>query len=462
MTRSDRAPVPATLATVLVLTLVTLAPGLAAAQPARSAEMSALPHELTLDAGAVYDGLRLTLGGPDDLRIEQRAEGASAVHVGLTDSAGNALPDGLYAYELRGRVEEGEVLLRSGFFTLRDGAFVSPDAVETPGDGGEARLATKATVLATNDGVIRPSLCVGIDCDNSESFGFTTLKLKENNTQIEFSDTSSIGSFPTTDWVIRANDSANGGASRLAVDDLDSGRTPFSILAGAPESSLFVDAQGDVGFGTSVPVLDLHVVDGNTPGLRLEQDTSASFDAQTWDVAGNELHFFVRDVTNGADLVFRIQPGAPQDSLFIGSTGAVGLGTGAPTARLDVAGDVAVSGLVDGRDVAADGAVLDAHVVDFANPHQVTAAQIGLPATKAGILPAASFAGNPATASVTFTTPYPPGTDYVVELTAFTSDAKSTTTPNLLAKDETGFTVTLGDKVKDLVEVDWFTRPVGE
>lgn len=68
---------------------------------------------------------------------------------------------------------------------------------------------------------------------------------------------------------------------------------------------------------------------------------------------------------------------APYYSLFIDELGNVGLGTSIPGSRLDVDGDIAVNGLVDGRDLAADGTELDAHVASSDNPHQVTAAQVG-------------------------------------------------------------------------------------
>lgn len=140
--------------------------------------------------------------------------------------------------------------------------------------------------------------------------------------------------------------------------------------------------------------------------------------------------------------------------------------TNSPAARLDVAGSIAFSGTVDGRDVSADGATLDAHVTDFNNPHQVTAAQLGIEEdlTKAGIVPGADFSGNPAaTATVAFAEPVPVGTTYAVVLTAVTSDGKQTFTPNVLAKSESGFTATLGTGPSaDLVEVGWLARPVGE
>ncbi|MCP4053027.1 MAG: hypothetical protein GY739_08160, partial [Mesoflavibacter sp.] len=174
---------------------------------------------------------------------------------------------------------------------------------------------------------------------SSESFGFDTLRLKENNLRVHFDDTSSSASFPKNDWRLIANDSSNGGAEYFAIEDSTAGRTPFKVEAGAIANALYVDSDGDVGVGTSNPVVEVHAVDGNTPTLRLEQDGSSGFTPQTWDLAGNETNFFVRDVTNGSKLPFRIRPGAPDSSIDIAASGNVGLGTGSPDMNLDVEGD---------------------------------------------------------------------------------------------------------------------------
>jgi hypothetical protein len=87
-------------------------------------------------------------------------------------------------------------------------------------------------------------------------------------------------------------------------------------------------------------VLDIHANTSNTPALRFEQNNSSGFTAQTWDVAGNEANFFVRDVTGGSRLPFRIRPGAPTSSIDIGATGNVGIGTASPVEKLDVNGSV--------------------------------------------------------------------------------------------------------------------------
>ncbi len=190
-----------------------------------------------------------------------------------------------------------------------------------------------------DDLIVDGSACIGQDCVNGESFGFDTLRLKENNLRIKFDDTSNSASFPSNDWQLTANDSGNGGANKFSIDDVTGGRTPFTIEASAPSNSLYVDDGGRIGFGTSTPSVQLHLKDGNTPTLRLEQDGSSGFTAQTWDLAGNEANFFIRDATNGSKLPFRIQPSSGSgnnNALYIASDGDIGMGTTSPGADLHV------------------------------------------------------------------------------------------------------------------------------
>lgn len=184
----------------------------------------------------------------------------------------------------------------------------------------------QADQVILDDLIVDGSSCVGQDCVNGESFGFDTIRLKENNLRIKFQDTSNSASFPTNDWQLTANDSANGGLNKFSIDDIDGGKTPFTIEAGAPSHSLYVDDGGRIGLGTSTPSVEIHVKDGDTPTLRLEQDGSSGFTAQTWDLAGNETNFFIRDVTNGSKLPFRIRPNAPTSSIDVAANGDIGLG----------------------------------------------------------------------------------------------------------------------------------------
>ncbi len=182
-------------------------------------------------------------------------------------------------------------------------------------------LVSIADVVVLDDHIVDGSQCVGFDCVNGESFGFDTLRLKENNIRINVEDTSSSASFPGNDWRLLFNDSANGGANYFAVEDSTAAKVPFKITAGAPTNSLFVHSNGNVGIGTGSPIVETHVADGDSPTLRLEQNGSAGFTPQTWDIAGNETNFFIRDATNGSKLPFKIRPNAPTGSLDLTADG---------------------------------------------------------------------------------------------------------------------------------------------
>jgi hypothetical protein len=201
--------------------------------------------------------------------------------------------------------------------------------------------------VIADDLIVQGSTCSGLDCVNGENFGFDTIRVKENNTRIQFDDTSASAGFATNNWQIRANSSANGGANFLAFVDQgaagnsETGTIVFQVSAGAPANSLFVSSIGNVGVGTATPVLDVHVNTTDTPAVRLEQNNTGGFTAQTWDVAGNEANFFVRDVTSGSLLPFRIRPGAPTSSVDISANGNVGIGIASPSQRLHAHGAAA-------------------------------------------------------------------------------------------------------------------------
>jgi hypothetical protein len=301
----------------------------------------------TMDSSKV---LVMVVTGPDEYYQRQEHKPGSNP---VIDAGG--LADGVYNYELKAvpvLSQDEHALLReareSGDYSVVDqlkkrGKLPSTLLVQSAAftvKGGSIADFRQAEVtkdhVILDDLIVTGSLCVGFDCINGESFGFDTIRLKENNLRIKFQDTSNSASFPSNDWQITANDSTNGGANKFSIDDIDGGRTPFTIEASAPSHSLYVDDGGRLGFGTSTPVAQLHVRDGNTPTLRLEQDGSSGFTPQTWDVAGNEANFFIRDVTGGSELPFRIIPGAPSNSLYINSAGKIGLGTTSPSTWLHV------------------------------------------------------------------------------------------------------------------------------
>ena len=88
-----------------------------------------------------------------------------------------------------------------------------------------------ADQVIADDLIVQGSACVGVDCVNNETFDFSTLILKENNLRIFFNDTSTSASFPANDWQITINDSANGGNSFFAIEDVTAGETLFRLCA---------------------------------------------------------------------------------------------------------------------------------------------------------------------------------------------------------------------------------------
>jgi hypothetical protein len=350
----------------LALTLIAL-PALAATPVA---DVDVGFNSVTWTPHNEFAGLQLTVSGPDGNIWQNSFDANEAPQLDL--SALGSTVDGLYTWELRATpiVDHGKMtaasrtseagtrvrskdlpprdsLIQNGSFRVVNGSIVQPateqDApglvVDTPGvESATAGLerATAADNVVLDDQIVDGSLCVGMDCINGENFGFDTFRLKENNLRIHFEDTSNSGSFPSNDWRIIANGSQNGDPSYFRVEDSTAGRNPFTIEAGAHNNNLVVDSAGRIGIKTDTPAVDIHVKEGNTPTLRLEQDGSDGFSPQVYDIAGNEANFFIRDVTNGSRLFFRSKPGAPEDSIFIAADGDVGMGTDSPSSSLHV------------------------------------------------------------------------------------------------------------------------------
>jgi hypothetical protein len=192
----------------------------------------------------------------------------------------------------------------------------------------------RADFVIPDDLIVQGSACVGLDCVDGEAFGFDTIRLKENNTRIKFDDTSTSVGFPNNDWQLTANDSASGGLNKFSIENITTSTVPFTVVGAAPTNSLFVDNFGRVGLRTSTPGLPLHISVGDTPAVRLEQTGASGFTPQTWDIGANEANFFVRDLTGGSRLPFRIRPGAPTSSIDVNASGNVGVGTASPQGKL--------------------------------------------------------------------------------------------------------------------------------
>ena len=361
------------------------------------ATLSSTGAGIRFDVAAPHAAVTLTVIGPDNFSFSKEFKSGNAAEFKLNQLKNERLPDGQYTYELRvtpnfskevkdalkaarEKGNESEVLrdlrkngslptqptVQSGGFAILNGSVVLPGATE----GSQARATIAQPVPPTtaavykgrtgykiqrnhpallmfdfviaDDLIVQGSGCFGLDCVDGENFGFDTIRVKENNTRIQFDDTSTSAGFPSNNWQIRANDSGGGGTNFLgfvdqgATGNSETGTIVFAVNSGALANSLRVGSNSKVGLRTATPVLDMHANTTDTPAIRLEQNNTGGFTAQTWDVAGNEANFFVRDVTSGSRLPFRIRPGAPTSSVDIAADGDVGVGTGSPSTRLDV------------------------------------------------------------------------------------------------------------------------------
>lgn len=357
------------------------------------ATASGLGSSVRFDVKSAHAGGTLTVVGPDGEVFTSEFQSGNAPEFRLSDKKGERLPDGQYIYELRltpifaagvkdalkaarEKGNEREVqrelkrrgqlpsaLVQSGGFQVVNGTVIVAGATEdAPGriamnEQPAAKPAAKPAAVSTarinykvqrhhprfmvfdqvipDDLIVQGSICVGFDCVNGESFGFDTIRLKENNLRIGFDDTS-VGAFPSNNWEIRANDTTSGGASFLGFADMNTGALSFLVEAGAAANALRVTSNGNIGVGTAAPGLDITVNTSDTPAVRLDQNNTGGFSAQTWDIGANEANFFVRDLTGGSRLSFRIRPGAPTSSIDIAANGNVGVGTASPKTRIDL------------------------------------------------------------------------------------------------------------------------------
>ena len=210
-----------------------------------------------------------------------------------------------------------------------------------------AQPAAAQVLEASSDATIRNRLCLGSRCADDPSPEFVasastgSLEIRDFRSRIDFVDTST-DSFPNTSWAIELNEPnlpiATGGTEYFAIQDTSAGTVPVLIRGSAPTDSLYIAGSGAIGLRTSLPQMNLHIVDTGRfteAGIRLEDTTGTPY---SWDLRGNNAGFYLFDVTANR-LPFQVRPGAPSSSLEIASSGFVGIGTESPGAPLEVSND---------------------------------------------------------------------------------------------------------------------------
>ena len=94
------------------------------------------------------------------------------------------------------------------------------------------------SIQAAADNVIRDDLivtgsqCVGLGCAEGEEFDFDTLKLKSDNPQIRFEDTSTTAAFPSSDWSMGIADGVTD-TSFFYINDVNTATTVLKLSGSA-------------------------------------------------------------------------------------------------------------------------------------------------------------------------------------------------------------------------------------
>eukprot|EP00978_Attheya_sp_CCMP212_P019292 scaffold53868_cov47-Attheya_sp.AAC.2 len=363
-----------------LLCALLLGPAAATVVEVAAASAKDRPNMMRFLVGPSVGGYELHVTGPNGFSVSDTfsSEQEIAFSSEFFDKGMMQMPDKadpIGSHDANGRGEGAVIPLKryadwatSGAFSIKNGIIVDPNVLEGQEyeenqsssslrphhqDGKKNASTRRLDQVIPDDLIVIGSSCIGLDCVNLEDFGFDTLRLKEvsnsnknrtmNNLRIHFDDTSATATYPANDWRIVINDQTDGGASFFAIDDATGASTPFKIEAGAPTDSLHIDSSGKVGINVANPDLNLHIKSGDTPAIRLEQDNSAGYSAQTWDIASNESNMFIRDVTNGFTLPFKIIPGAPSNSIVTDADGRIGLGLNTPQTKLHIKGDTPVA-----------------------------------------------------------------------------------------------------------------------
>lgn len=205
------------------------------------------------------------------------------------------------------------------------------------------------------DAIIHKNLAVGSKASPGYDFNDNNLVLVSDSVRMRFEDTSNSGSFPSVDWDFVINDMEDGGDNYFAIYTVDYARTPFKIMAGAADNSVFVDENGNVGLDMENPSSKLELTGtvkfynnfgpvatliGNKAGL-----TGINYGGSglLQNTGSTTLNADTDEDSNGAILLQTKNT----SRLVVDNSGNVGIGTSTPGSKLDVNGSALIIGNVN-------------------------------------------------------------------------------------------------------------------
>ncbi len=354
----------------MILALSLALPG-AAAELQRSetpaARLDVVPLRIDWLPLVAHERLVLTVSGPGDLFIRRVFEAGKAPFLGLFDSGGDRLPDGSYNWELRWveapkTREAGEQdaarklrvagkpperpLVASGHFFVNNGSFVA--APEHTSARPPKPPITAKNFVETGSLVVQRNACIGDQCNTSDA-NFSALKLKSTLPYLLFDDVDIPCEDPPCidtahDWALLINPSD---VAQFSLRDVDGSLTPFTVAAGAPDNSLYVSSNGNLGLGTSTPAvrLDVKANSSGAAAQRLQNSSATGYSGIEYlNQAGAVISFLGVDNAasttrlnsiNNYPLVILTESA---ERMRVTSVGDVGIGTASPATQFHIRG----------------------------------------------------------------------------------------------------------------------------
>ncbi|WP_299442978.1 hypothetical protein [uncultured Aquimarina sp.] len=221
---------------------------------------------------------------------------------------------------------------------------------------GDITFNTRSNVFI-DESIVKNRVAIGDDVTTGMDFGENDMIMSDDTIGILFRDTSTSASFPPNDWSIQINDIADNGENYFAVNDIDGGRTPFRIMAGASNQSLEINANGSINIGNVVPTEKMEIAGNvtatsfagsgaNLTNLAGAGTSSTSNTGSTTIIADNDAD------TNGS-IIFETE----QNTKFrIENDGSVNNGTVDASNLLSINGDAKFNDLT-AQTLSAGGAV---------------------------------------------------------------------------------------------------------
>lgn len=191
-----------------------------------------------------------------------------------------------------------------------------------------------------SDAIIQNRLGIGEDATTGMDFGENDMVLRDKTISLLFDDTSVSASFPRNDWAIKINDDVNNGQDYFATRDITGNRNPFLIMAGAPNNTLGITANGNINIGNSIPTEKLEVVGtvnatafvGNGNGLTNLPGAGTASTSNT----GSTTIGADTDVDTNGHIIFET---AQNTRLQIENNGTMNNGIADPTKLVSINGD---------------------------------------------------------------------------------------------------------------------------